>query len=69
VGLYFNGCRKGIDCPCCGDRWSEAWASDADPEPMIYGEPVAAATTWRGGPGGVIAYVYRKDGTKQEVTK
>ena len=21
LGIYFNGCDKGIDCPCCGDRW------------------------------------------------
>ena len=19
--VYFNGMSKGIDCPCCGDRW------------------------------------------------
>lgn len=19
--IYFDGCRKEIDCPCCGDRW------------------------------------------------
>lgn len=23
LGVYFNGCDSGIDCPCCGDRWSE----------------------------------------------
>jgi len=21
VGIYFNGCDTGEDCPCCGDRW------------------------------------------------
>lgn len=20
--VYFDGVDKGIDCPCCGDRWS-----------------------------------------------
>ena len=25
VGVYFNGCDSGQDCPCCGDRWSEPW--------------------------------------------
>jgi hypothetical protein len=20
-GVYFDGIDKGIDCPCCGDRW------------------------------------------------
>ena len=24
VGIYFDGCEKGIDCPCCGDRWSRS---------------------------------------------
>lgn len=23
LGIYFNGCDKGMDCPCCGDRWYE----------------------------------------------
>lgn len=23
-GLYFDGCSKGIDCTCCGDRWTRA---------------------------------------------
>lgn len=20
-GIYFDGVKNGIDCPCCGDRW------------------------------------------------
>ena len=23
LGVYFDGVSKGIDCPCCGDRWRE----------------------------------------------
>ena len=23
LGCYWNGVEKGIDCPCCGDRWSK----------------------------------------------
>jgi hypothetical protein len=23
IGIYFDGVEKGIDCPCCGDRWYE----------------------------------------------
>lgn len=23
MGVYFDGCEKGIDCDCCGDRWYE----------------------------------------------
>lgn len=29
LGCYWNGCDEGMDCPCCGDRWSEPWESDA----------------------------------------
>jgi hypothetical protein len=21
LGIYFDGCKNGIDCDCCGDRW------------------------------------------------
>jgi hypothetical protein len=70
VGIYFDGCSRGRDCPCCGDRWSEAWdGDDATPEPMIYGEPVAEFTPWSHQQGEPIAHVYYKDGSKQEVTK
>ena len=29
VGIYFNGCDDGTDCPCCGDRWYPKWSNDA----------------------------------------
>lgn len=39
--IYFDGCRSGIDCRCCGDRWSEKWGDDlGDDQPCVYGEPV-----------------------------
>lgn len=25
IGIYFDGCRYGRDCDCCGDRWDEAY--------------------------------------------
>lgn len=28
VGVYFDGCDWGIDCDCCGDRWSRARGPD-----------------------------------------
>ena len=24
-GVYFDGCREGLDCECCGDRWYKTW--------------------------------------------
>jgi len=27
LGVYFDGCSLGLDCGCCGDRWSD-WEKD-----------------------------------------
>ena len=40
IGLYFNGCEEGYDCPCCGDRWYKANERDGSKVPSIYGKPV-----------------------------
>ncbi len=36
-GAYFNGCDEGLDCRCCGDRWTAIgdW-NDGDAEPSYY---------------------------------
>lgn len=40
IGIYFNGCDTGDDCPCCGDRWYPVWRDeDGEDIPLIYGEP------------------------------
>ena len=41
-GIYFNGCDDGIDCDCCGDRWSRAHG-EGTIEPLIYGQPIEEA--------------------------
>src|SRR5215469_18216519 len=39
IGIYFDGCRKNIDCNCCGDRWSSQWPDEeGDHWPMVFGE-------------------------------
>lgn len=38
IGLYFNGCESGMDCSCCGDRWSEPYG-DGKEIPSVYGDP------------------------------
>ena len=38
--VYFHGCSKGIDCNCCGDRWSKAFQNDGEEKPMIFGEVI-----------------------------
>lgn len=42
IGLYFNGCDTGVDCPCCGNRWYPAY-DEGDIEPMYYGQSVKEA--------------------------
>lgn len=37
LGIYFDGVAEGIDCECCGDRWSEADEYDGEPVPEVYG--------------------------------
>ena len=34
MGVYFDGCEKGIDCDCCGDRW---YSADLIEIPKRYG--------------------------------
>lgn len=43
--IYFNGCMTGMDCSCCGDRWYPCDDSDAEDQPMIYGDVIALNQT------------------------
>lgn len=38
--VYFDGVERGLDCDCCGNRWSRVWASERSLWPQIYGESV-----------------------------
>lgn len=39
IGIYFDGCEIGMDCSCCGDRWSAAWSDEKGTDvPMVYGK-------------------------------
>ncbi len=35
IGLYFNGVKKGIDCPCCGNRWYKVNDGEGTINPAI----------------------------------
>ena len=37
IGLYFDG--EG-DCPCCGNRWSEADCNEGTEVPSVYDRPL-----------------------------
>lgn len=41
IGIYFDGCDDGRDCPCCGDRWYRPWSNEGDSEPMLYDTPLS----------------------------
>lgn len=62
IGLYFNGCNEGIDCPCCGDRWY-AYADDDDDVPSIYGHDVSSGV-YHGSREGytTVAYIHYMNG-------
>ena len=68
IGLYFNGCASGVDCPCCGNRWSAqntSWRNEeGDPVPSIYGTPVwgTSASMYRS-----RAFIHYLDGRVEEV--
>lgn len=40
IGLYFDGCEKGLDCKCCGDRWYPVSNFNGDDTPSIYGKSI-----------------------------
>jgi len=40
IGIYFDGCLDGLDCGCCGDRWSTTYESGGTDKPSIYGKSV-----------------------------
>lgn len=37
-GIYFDGIRRGGDCPRCGQRWERVTESDGKDQPTINGE-------------------------------
>ena len=65
LGIYFDGCDNGQDCPCCGDRWSEADESDGTATPSIWGTPIEKCTD------GLFRkdiFVHYLDGTFKKIT-
>ena len=69
IGLYFDGVEAGMDCECCGDRWTARdsyWRGDeGDEVPTIYGEPVDKhELSWRALQKGYPeVFVHYADGT------
>lgn len=40
IGIYFDGVEKGIDCPCCGNRWERADETNGKAQPSLFGKNV-----------------------------
>lgn len=64
IGIYFNGCRTGNDCPCCGDRWSEPWG-EGEEAPTYYGEPLPRTESGGFGFWGLPIVVHYVDGSRK----
>lgn len=41
LGIYFDGRDKGLDCICCGDRWSKPSELDTNTFPEICRQDVS----------------------------
>lgn len=63
VGVYFDGCSKGMDCECCGDRWYSAYREGSE-SPQIYGDdPIKEV----GGMFNKQVIIYYKSGKKEHL--
>jgi hypothetical protein len=60
IGIYFDGCSIGVDCTCCGDRWSRAYEDDATEKLLV--------NRWHAERGGVYLYT-DKGKTKKVITE
>lgn len=59
IGIYFDGCSKGMDCDCCGDRWSTTWG-DGEAAPTINND---YDFTWHH-----TVYVHKLDGSIERIS-
>lgn len=72
-GIYFDGCSAGIDCSCCGDRWSrprDYEGYEGYEQPGLYKSGQLAATTFLSGGRGWMhpnpeTVVHYADGRRQ----
>ena len=64
IGIYFDGCRVGNDCPCCGDRWHEPYGAGEE-APTYYGEPLPRTESNGFGFWGLPIVVHYADGTRK----
>jgi hypothetical protein len=69
IGMYFNGCEKDMDCPCCGDRWYSAQDEEGDTTPLLFRKPAEEHFECWAKLGDVYCYVYYLNGEVQALRK
>jgi len=62
IGIYFNGVDDEMDCECCGDRWSAAWAADGEDKPTTFDQKYDFM--WHD-----TIYIHNMDGTIERIKK
>lgn len=65
IGLYFNGVSDGLDCDCCGDRWSNY--VDPTDKPMIYDTDVSDLKYETSYSWGIPSYIHYANGTFKKI--
>lgn len=65
LGIYFYGVDAGIDCECCGDRWSPAY-DNGDADPNIFGTAPEEFHDWNAKDTEVYCRIFYKDGLIKE---
>ena len=69
IGLYFDGAG---DCPCCGDRWDNAYSWNENDVPTLYSTPIGeeyVGTVFWMEPNREIAIHYKDGGIVWPKTK
>ena len=69
IGMYFDGCDKEMDCPCCGDRWYSAQGEEGDATPLLFGKPAEEHEEQWAKPGEGYCHVYYLNGEKKTYCK
>jgi hypothetical protein len=59
IGIYFDGVDEGLDCACCGDRWSQS-DIECNDTPMIYDIPIDKFHPYRDGLHAIIHHTNGK---------
>jgi hypothetical protein len=66
IGIYFDGCSKGMDCDCCGDRWYAQWHDEKGMDvPMIYEESPEGFRDFFTKPNEPVCHIYYLDGLQK----